>query len=750
MRRLAFMVAIATLFCLATSSFAASGSINASPATVVIPSGSSVGTTTIQWSASGATTFHVTVQCNGGSESLFASSGAGTYSQNAPWIQVGSSCTFRLRQSTTTGIVLASVLVTGVGPSGSISASPQTVVIPAGSSVGTSTLQWTGSGASLFHVTVQCGGSESLFASSGPGTASQAAPWITVGSSCIFRLRAETPSGTELAQVTVVGVAGAAATGSINASPTTVVIPPGQSSGSTLLSWTSSGASQVYVLVACNGGAQSTLTSGGAGAGSYTTWISVGSSCIYQLRASSVGGTLLGSVTVTGQQGQSGSGTLTATPPHVPVKKQATYGTAYLKWTSSLSSVELRRVDSTGSETSLGSFAGNGSTSVSTIEAGRSYSFRLYGGGQLLATSATLQGVRLLTTERGGSNHLYFHNPPPVGGATYNGENYNYGIMLHYHEAGVRTLVQSQLKEMFDNGQRSMRVLVHFLHSPGQTITTTPAESSRKCLLEYAKWCPPESEYFLPLQYQQNLRDYLADIRAAGFERLLVGLGPQWINDFFTCNDPGVPASLRSQLYAGSPLVNELFEEAWGVTKEVRAITAQSGLPYLIDLGNEYVPPSNLATHGQCVKDIIEGTPQFTGYLRFLWGRYVQAYGAQDSVAFSVIVGNSWDADNRMARMPQFFSPMPPVISLHSYSGQGDLGQAFNRARVVSDNMGRRPWVIGETNNRSTVTSAALATFLQNNPQQEIRYVLQWPGFNCTTEQQCLPLDFTAFSALGL
>lgn len=639
---------------------------------------------------------------------------------------------------------------TTLAQSGSISATPAEVLIPPGQNVGTSVIGWTGSGAAIFHVTVQCGsGTESLFATSGAGTYTQDAPWITPGSSCRFRLRRDTTAGPELASVLVTGIQ---PTGSIAANPQTVLIPGGQAVGTTTLSWTSSGYPQVHVLVACNGGALSLFASSGPGAANQTApWITVGSSCLFQLRGSTVNGPVLGEVTVTGVSSQPATGTLSATPPLVPVKKNATYGTAHLSWTSSATTVELRRVAVNGTETSLGNFAANGETTTTSIEAGQSYLFRLYGNGQLLATTPAVQGVRLLTTERGGSNHAYYRNPPPVPPAAYNGANYNYGILLHYHEPGVRATVQGQLKQMFDNGQRTLRVFVHFLHAPGQTITSTPAESSRKCRTPH-RTCPPENVYFLPLQYQQNLRDYLADIRAAKFERVMVALGPQWINDFGQCASKEIPQSYRDHLYAGSPLVNELFEEAWGVAKEVRAIVVQSGLPYLVDLGNEYMPPINLADFGQCAKDIIEGTPTFQGYLRFLWGRWVSNYGPQDSVGFSVIVNQPWDAENRLARMPQFLSPMPPVISIHSYTGQaGDILAGLNQARAVTLGFGQgeKPWIIGETNNRSTASAGEIRNFLLQNPQQEIRYLLQWPGFNCTTESECLPLDFNTFASQG-
>ncbi len=449
-----------------------------------------------------------------------------------------------------------------------------------------------------------------------------------------------------------------AQSGTLSASPTVVVIPIGGSVGTSNIAWTANGANAFHITVNCGGGEQLMASTG---AGSYNVdapWITIGSSCTFQLRANGTAGQLLGSVTVTGQQGQ---------------------------------------------------------------------------------------GVPPITSHRGGSNHNSYRHPPstPEGG-------YNYGIMLHYHEPGVRQTVQGQLQQMYANGQRSLRVIVFFGHAPGETFTSSPAETSRKCLNTGTNSCPPGDEYFIPQQYQQNMRDYLADIRAAGFERVMVALGPQWINDFMSCNNPDIPASLRQQLYAGSPLVNELFEEAWGVAKEVRAIAVGSGMPYLIDLGNEYMPPSNLIDFGQCAKDIVEGTANSPGYLRFLWGRYVAAYGNQDTVGFSVIVGNTWDADNRLARMPQFLSPMPPVLELHSYTGAGnDIYSGLRRAALVTANFGARPWVIGETDGRSSVAANAIRSFIQNTPQQPVKMVLQWPGFNCTTEAECLPVDFSAFSSRG-
>ena len=747
---------LAVLLCLGIvpTVFAQSGTLSASPAVVVIPADGSLGSTNIAWSVGGGNAFHVTVDCGGG-EQLMASTGAGTHNVVAPWITIGSSCTFRLRSNTVTGTVLSTVTVIGVTTNGAITGVPTTVVIPPDQSVGSTNIGWVGEYGSVFHVTVDCGGGEQLMSSTGPGTHSVTAPWITVGSSCLFRLRSETVNGPILDSVTVTGVAGTGPnpSGSISVSPSTVAIPAGQSSGSTTVGWNGQNAS-VFVVTGDCGSGEAPFASSGAGSYSQVAaWITVGANCVFRLRADNASGPLLGSATVTGVAGQTASGGISASPTTVTIPVGQSTGSSTISWNSTGVSQAYVMSSCGGGAQSTFATSGVGSFSqaANIIPVGSSCTFQLRANdtaGQLLGsvtvTGQQAQGTPLITTNRGGSNHNFYRYPTsdPAGG-------YGYGIMLHYHESGVRQIVQSQLQQMYANGQRSLRVMVFFAHAPGETITTSPAETSRKCLVTATKNCASGDVYFIPQQYQQNMRDYLADIRATGFERVMIALGPQWINDFFSCNTPGIPASLRQQLYAGSPLVTELFEEAWGVAKEVRAIAVGSGMPYLIDLGNEYIPPSNLIDFGQCAKDIVEGTANSPGYLRFLWGRYVAAYGSQDSVGFSVIVGNSWDADNRLARMPQFLSPLPPVYSLHSYASSGNITDGLNRAYAVTGNFGRRPWIIGETDSRSVASANAIRSFIQNRPQQQVQHVMQWPGFNCTTEAECLPLDFSIFTLRG-
>jgi hypothetical protein len=271
-----------------------SGTISASPSTVIIPQNSSQGTTTITWSTTGLNTANIYVACNSGPESLFASLNTGT--AVAPWIGVGN-CVFRLKSPT--GTILSSVTVTGVQVtpgqvtpvSGTISASPNTVIIPQNSSQGTTTITWSTTGLDTANIYVSCNsGPESLFASLNTGTA--VAPWIGVGN-CVFRLKS--PDGTILSSVTVTGVQ---VSGTISASPSTVIIPQNSSQGTTTITWSTTGLNTANIYVACNSGPESLFASLNTGT-AVAPWIGVGN-CVFRLKSPT--GTILSSVTVTGVQ----------------------------------------------------------------------------------------------------------------------------------------------------------------------------------------------------------------------------------------------------------------------------------------------------------------------------------------------------------------------------------------------------------------------------------------------------------------
>ncbi|MDJ0837171.1 MAG: hypothetical protein QNK37_11690 [Acidobacteriota bacterium] len=175
----------------------AGGSISASPTQVVVPFGQNTGTTTISWSTSPSNpNAHVFVDDNPN----YFSNGAAK-SRPASWIQANRTYVFRLYSGPSRSYTLLdTVTVTGVRPSGTISASPNPVTVANGS-LGSTTITWStdppDSDATLF-----VDDNPNFFSRAASG--SKTAPWIVGGRTYTFRLYDGTTRSTNLlAQVTV-------------------------------------------------------------------------------------------------------------------------------------------------------------------------------------------------------------------------------------------------------------------------------------------------------------------------------------------------------------------------------------------------------------------------------------------------------------------------------------------------------------------------------------------------------------------
>jgi hypothetical protein len=200
-----FLVAVTFFLLFSGICMAQSGQINAAPATVVIPYGQDLGSTSISWSTQNVSAIHITVSVNNGAESLVASPDL-SGNLSISWIAINNSYTFYLRANTTTGAILSSVGVSGIRPptpTGSVSAAPQLVLIPYGQDVSSTVLSWSSSNAESIHITVSINNSsENLFAS--PSYSGQLTiPWIVIGNAYTFFLRANSPGGAILSQTTV-------------------------------------------------------------------------------------------------------------------------------------------------------------------------------------------------------------------------------------------------------------------------------------------------------------------------------------------------------------------------------------------------------------------------------------------------------------------------------------------------------------------------------------------------------------------
>ena len=539
----------------------------------------------------------------------------------------------------------------------------------------------------------------------------------------------------------------------ITATPSVVIVNPAQL-GSTKITW-SGPRSAYFVFVACNGGPEALFASSGdqTSFSSTAPWISIRSVCEFRLR-NSMNGPILAKTVVEGKAPAStpNNFSISSTPSRVSVIQRG-LGTSRIAWNGPWGQLYFITFSCDGNQEQLfATTGGPGFQDAPWIGRNSVCQFRL--------RTDSISGPVVGTTQvygasQGGSNHNFYHYP-----AGSNDSFYNYGIVLHYHEGQVRNIVRNQLRTMYANGQRSLRVMVYFAHSPGGQFTSTPAESSKKCSLNMTP-CPEKNQYFLSPQFKQNLRDYLSDIKTTGFERVVVAMGPQWVNSFWDCDRKEVNQVFGSKLEFGqdgkpkSPFVMELFEEGWGVIKESRDIVRSSGLEYLLDLGNEMM---SVRPYAQCARNLLDGTDNFKGYLSYIWRRYVETYGEgkapNDTVGFSIILTNSWDAENRFARMPEFLNPLPNLFSFHTYSLGNENGNNINeglkRAYEIGQQFqgGGRPWIIGEAD--SPKGAMGIKQFIDSRPQQRILNILQWPlpGMDCGNQEQCLLFD--AFSRRGL
>lgn len=180
---------------------------------------------------------------------------------------------------------------------------------------------------------------------------------------------------------------------SITASPATVQIPAGQSTGSTTLSWDAPGYGSVSVFVSFDGAAQvlfvTTMTSGSLVA----PWIQAGHQYVFRLYATEDLTKVLASVTVTGQQL---TATLTANPTTVLVPTEQSVGSTTLSWNApGYSSVSIYVSFDGGTPVLLTTDKSTSSIVAPWIQAGHQYVFRLFptGNTTTVLASVTVTGT---------------------------------------------------------------------------------------------------------------------------------------------------------------------------------------------------------------------------------------------------------------------------------------------------------------------------------------------------------------------
>jgi len=306
--------------------------------------------------------------------------------------------------------------------SGQITANPETVIIPAGASSGSTLISWTTVNCAAAQVTVSSpGGAEQLF---GDAVSFQgaAAPWIGL-TTFTFRLYGDRTRTLLLDSVVVTGVP--APSGSITANPLTFNLASAEETFPTTLSWTTSGGSGAWVTRSTAGGGQTLIAQGVSSSGFQVSGLGAGQT-VFRLYADEARTQLLGSIVVTGVLPLPGS--ITANPSTFTVGAGATFSTA-LSWTTSEGSIGWVTRSAAGASEEL--VAQGGSTSgfeVADLGVGRTV-FHLYGDEartQLLDSVEVIGTTSPLTVQADGT--LRLDNRPFTG------------VGVNYYSAFERTL----------------------------------------------------------------------------------------------------------------------------------------------------------------------------------------------------------------------------------------------------------------------------------------------------------------------
>jgi hypothetical protein len=220
----------------------------------------------------------------------------------------------------------------------------------------------------------------------------------------------------------------------------------------------------------------------------------------------------------------------------------------------------------------------------------------------------------------------------------------------------------------------------------------------------------------------RNLTALLAEVASAGFEAVEVGFFPQDANDptQWTAFDQG------------------LYEENWGVVRQVRSVVARSGLPYTLDLLNEGAPPA--------------GEKVWLRYAKRLWQDYRRTFGTGDTVGFSMTV---WIA-GRVPQLPEIYGTTPPsVLEIHLYGEEGGNGSEYRQfmaADEALDEIGyEQPLIVGEVYYDDAEAADGIRRAVAE-ARRPVRHLTQWPVLRdgkCPAADVAPPVSYGADAAAG-
>ena len=262
------------------------------------------------------------------------------------------------------------------------------------------------------------------------------------------------------------------------------------------------------------------------------------------------------------------------------------------------------------------------------------------------------------------------------------------GIVLTYHENGVRARVREQLRTMVASGVRSLRLIVWHTRTVGAHRWGVVSSSQGQ----------------LPEPYRSNLGMYIDDIRASFVEQLTISIAPQGVNN-----------PVRSELD------RSLRDENWGIVADVRRVAQEHNAPSLhFDLLNEGAGPAAAE------------------YISEVYTRYADAFGTGDVTVSTVASQSAIDTEGRLQSLVDALRrsgrPLPRWFEVHlAYTEEGARLGLRTVDEVLRRNGLTQPLVVGETayNDDGVAASVAAHATMAARPITE---VLQWP---LTSDHPC-------------
>ena len=296
--------------------------------------------------------------------------------------------------------------------------------------------------------------------------------------------------------------------------------------------------------------------------------------------------------------------------------------------------------------------------------------------------------------DRGGSNYGWYHLDPGCLRGPYR-------VVANYDKAGPE--IDRQLKAMYQNGQRRLRIPIYFGRGlgGGTVLDSTGGH--------------------LAASYRENLTNLLRTIRKTGFKEIIVGffpLGP---------NEPSRWTAFQEDYY----------EENWALIRNLRPLITGAKIPYRIDLGNEGSPSASQRVALE--------------YCQRLWNQYAAMYGTLDTVGFSII-----PSPDRLRLVSAVYGDSlfgnhgePPALDLHFYRA---AQQNFKLAAGILRGAGyRQPWILGECFFNDAEEAEALRQAIRATGQY-VLFLLQWPmraNSACHELDVAPPLDFDQYRSRG-